>query len=578
VARAQLSCRADGVTNARPVWFGEDLRPAFGWFHSPQDGLASGGAIICPPIGFNYLHCHYALRLLAERLAANGLCALRFDYDGTGDSAGGNDDPDRVQAWLATVRRAVRLVRDTGVDEVCVVGMRFGATLAAQVAATDGEIDQVVLWDPCASGRSFLREQRAISTITLGSTADSSDGSVEIPGIRYNAATARDIEATSIENCSLPLARRVLVLTRADRPVSRVLLRAQLASEEFSHEEALGQAQFMDQYPPHQELPRAAVGRIAEWLREGTRQRPMTVRSLRLSGPRLVARGPTGRGVVEDTVSVPPAGLFGILTYEADAPLATDKPTAIFLNVANQHHVGPNRLWVEWSRQWAMAGIRSLRLDLSGLGDSPDRQAERGQWQSCKPEAFDDVVDAVGWVSPDNPSNVILVGLCSGGYQALESALAIRPRGVVAINPMTSFVPPESLAGLQVDPRRLIVFPSDDVVENFREAKRPRNLRQRLPGLAWKLRLITHPRRRSGRWLDQLVRQGTDTLLVCGDAEFRPIRKGVTAVRLQRLERTGRLRLEHLAGLQHDLFIADQRSLVTRLVTEQVLSRFSDHS
>jgi len=158
--------------------------------------------------------------------------------------------------------------------------------------------------------------------------------------------------------------------------------------------------------------------------------------------------------------------------------------------------------------------------------DSPDRQAERGQWQSCKPEAFDDVVDAVGWVSPDNPSNVILVGLCSGGYQALESALAIRPRGVVAINPMTSFVPPESLAGLQVDPRRLIVFPSDDVVENFREAKRPRNLRQRLPGLAWKLRLITHPRRRSGRWLDQLVRQGTDTLLVCGDAEIQTYPQG----------------------------------------------------
>jgi hypothetical protein len=35
------------------------------------------------------------------------------------------------------------------------------------------------------------------------------------------------------------------------------------------------------------------------------------------------------------------------------------------------------------------------------------------------------------------------------------------------------------------------------------------------------------------------------------------------------------LRLEHVAGLQHDLFIADQRRLVTRLVTEHVLSRFS---
>jgi hypothetical protein len=44
---------------------------------------------------------------------------------------------------------------------------------------------------------------------------------------------------------------------------------------------------------------------------------------------------------------------------------------------------------------------------------------------------------------------------------------------------------------------------------------------------------------------------------------------------LHRLSRTGGLRLEHLPGLQHDLFIADQRRLVTRLVTEHVLSRFS---
>jgi hypothetical protein len=46
-------------------------------------------------------------------------------------------------------------------------------------------------------------------------------------------------------------------------------------------------------------------------------------------------------------------------------------------------------------------------------------------------------------------------------------------------------------------------------------------------------------------------------------------------MRLQHLQRTGRLRLEHRAGLQHDLFMADQQSMVTRLVTEHVLSRFS---
>ena len=410
--------------------------------------------MICPPLGFNYIHCHYALRLLAEELAVKGLCALRFDYDGTGDSAGDNDDPGRVGAWLATITHAVSLVRQAGACEVSLVGLRLGATLAAEAAANDGEVDQLVLWDPCASGRAFLREQRAISTITLGTASESTDGSVEIPGVRYDATTAHDIEAMSVEKCALPLARRVLLLSRDDRPVSRTLLRTSLAREEFAHETAAGQAEFMDKYPPLQELPKAAIGLIAQWLVDGSKLRSGPIRIPESAGGHLVGCGPSKRGVVEQPVRIPPANLFGIVTYRDESTVASDEPPVLFLNVANQHHVGPNRLWVEWSRQWASAGVRSLRLDLSGLGDSPNRQGQEGPWQCCKPEAFDDVADAARWLSPDDPSRVILVGLCSAAYQVLESALAIRARGVVAINPVVFFVPPERRAGLPLDPRR----------------------------------------------------------------------------------------------------------------------------
>lgn len=562
------------MTSGRPVWFGDEQRPAFGWFHSPPEGQARGGAVICPPLGFDYLHGHYALKLLAERLAATGFCAVRFDYDGTGDSAGGNDDPGRLDAWMTTVRSAVGLLRAAGVDEVSVVGMRLGAMLAAEAAATDRGIDQVVLWDPCA-GRTFLREQRAISTITLGSSAVAPDGSVEIPGIVYDATTVKEIEEISIEKCPLPIARRVLVLTRADRPVNRSLLSAPLARETLSHEEAAGQAEFMDRYPPFQQLPHVAIARIVEWLSEDAGQRTVAIRTPEPGGPRLVGNGVSGRRVVEAPVFVPPVGLFGILTYPENAPVPQGGPTAVFLNVANQHHVGPNRLWVELSREWATAGIRSCRLDMSGLGDSPDRQGEHGHWAACKPDSFDDVVDVARWVSPDDPSNVVLVGLCSAGYQALESALAVRARGVVAINPVISFVPEERRSGLPLDARRRIVYPKNDVVTSYRERKHPASLPARFPDIAWRVRAIAHPGRRSGKWLGELARQGTDTLLVCGDSEIRPIRQGITATRLRRLQRTGQLRLEHLAGLQHDLFLADQRSLVTSLVTEHVLARFS---
>jgi hypothetical protein len=162
------------------------------------------------------------------------------------------------------------------------------------------------------------------------------------------------------------------------------------------------------------------------------------------------------------------------------------------------------------------------------------------------------------------------------GYQALEGTLAVWARGGVGVNPIASFEPAERSAGLPLDPRRRIVLPKDEVMRTSRLGERLAGMRERFPDLAWRTRTITCLGRRSGRWLTELVGPGTDTLLVAGDAELRPIRQGVTAIQLHRTQRTGRLRLEHLAGLQHDLFIAEQRRMVTRLVIEHVLSRFSD--
>ena len=41
---------------------------------------------VLPPVGYEYWSSHRSLRTLAERLAQNGCLALRFDFDGTGDS------------------------------------------------------------------------------------------------------------------------------------------------------------------------------------------------------------------------------------------------------------------------------------------------------------------------------------------------------------------------------------------------------------------------------------------------------------------------------------------------------------
>ena len=137
------------------VWFGPESRPLFGWVSRPAGGLAGGGAVLCPPMGEEGRAAHRTFRRLAEELAAAGIVALRFDYDGTGDSAGLQDDPDRVPAWLASIEAARQYLLDLGASTVAGVGMRLGATLAAARSAED-PFSSLVLWDPCLSGRTFL--------------------------------------------------------------------------------------------------------------------------------------------------------------------------------------------------------------------------------------------------------------------------------------------------------------------------------------------------------------------------------------------------------------------------------------
>ena len=98
----------------RPLWFGSEDRPLFGWLHVPEDKLARGCVLLNPPLGIEAVSAHAAYRRLADRLAEVGFAVLRFDYDGTGDSAGQTHDPGRVAAWLGSIREAEDLMRGLG--------------------------------------------------------------------------------------------------------------------------------------------------------------------------------------------------------------------------------------------------------------------------------------------------------------------------------------------------------------------------------------------------------------------------------------------------------------------------------
>jgi len=566
---------------ARALWFGGDERPLFGWLHTPDDGVVRGAVVLCPPLGLEGVCSRRAFRHLAERLADAGMAVVRFDYDGTGDSAGGQNDPGRVDAWMGSVNRAVRLVRQAGAARVVVVGMRVGATIAACELARAGGADGLVLWDPCASGRSYLREQQALGLFSLGGAARD-DGSVEVPGIVYQAETVAELSALSIAATEGPLAARVLVLVRPDRPANKAM-RQRLETDHVEWGEAVGQSDFVDVEPFEVREPVATLDAVISWVSDvtGFDASPFSppVGTAADDGKRddvvhtsatLVAGDAEG-GVVERIVALGRLGLFGIVTEPS--PPATGQ-TVILLNAGVIDHVGPSRLWVDFAREWAAGGVRVLRFDLSGLGDSPVRPGQREDVM-YPPEAFDDLAEVVAAMAPDGAGDVVLTGLCAGGYHSVEGGIALGVGGVCLINPILTARPPEIHAGdgprtPEIDPRRQATTARRRWVRALPAHDLLGSLVERLPDAAWWVINRVAVGSPPARILEKLVDGGVDTYIVCGESEAAVLRRGQAAA-FRRLARSGRFHLEVMSGIDHELFARASRDRVGPVVTGRIL-------
>ncbi len=144
------------------LFFGSTGRQLFGAYHVPPASVAGrGAALLCPPWGSEYLVSHRIFRRLAVRLSESGYHVLRFDYFGTGDSAGASVDGD-LDTWQADAEVALQELRDmSGFSSVATFGIRLGAVVAWRLATTQRDIHTAVLWDPITSGGEYVRELEA---------------------------------------------------------------------------------------------------------------------------------------------------------------------------------------------------------------------------------------------------------------------------------------------------------------------------------------------------------------------------------------------------------------------------------
>jgi alpha-beta hydrolase superfamily lysophospholipase len=545
---------------ATPILIGAHDRPLFGWVNQPENLLSRATVIICPPLVREYFSVHNTYRVLAESLADNGITAIRFDYDGTGDSAGLDSDPDRIASYLDSIGHAVKLAQQLGGGDIALVGIRMGALLASLAAQRYERVAAMVLWDPCTSGRDFFREQNALFRMQFGKS-DLGEGRTEVPGFVLTEQTAQELSSLT-PPALLDQVERALVLNRPDRP-SDATFGIPLDRIEFETTE--GQVELMDVEPFRSEVP-PTTARVARWLETVLTAQP-TLQNAPETRSSFTFTNQAGVTVSERFVQLGPHNLFGISTEPTTNAAG---PLVLFLNSGIDPHVGPNRMWVELTREWAGLGLRCIRFDLSGIGDSPVRD-DQAPFVVRLPEAFNDVaevVDALQESTTAPPAPVVLVGLCSGAYQALESGLELRPRAVIAINPILRFEAPETKTG-KLDARRRFCRPSGNLRSAYRALPSWWVVRWARRCYLAVARLRTKDQQSATHWMRRMSEQGTDVFCVCGDEEAEAFFQGAMP-QSPRIELAKQARIEVISGLDHALIPAGQRASVARLVTEHL--------
>lgn len=412
-------------------WFGPTERPLCGWWSEPARG-SRHGVVVLPPLGYEYWSAHRTVRALAEKLAAAGHYTLRFDYDGTGDSAGDPCDPDRLAAWTASALAAVGELRARGCEHVTLAGLRFGGALALALAA-QARADRVIAWLPVVSGKRYARELKMLAL-----AVPESEGEIVFAGTSISPETAKALATVELEKLAERPAERVLIATQPDRPVDKLVARlGELGSA--TDVISLAGAHTALEVPSEDAIvPTEIVNAIAGWLGEAPEATPLPL------ARRTTA---TFAGITETIVDV--AGLTGIASDRAGA---TSEARVVFLNSGSEVHVGPGRAWVDYTRALAAAGIGALRVDWSGWGESPDRGHAPGR--PYDQHGIAETVELVQAVRASGVKRVMLAGLCAGAWMAVQAALRTKVDGVIAINPQLYWLPGDPVEALLSDTRK----------------------------------------------------------------------------------------------------------------------------
>ena len=251
-----------------PLFFGPPEGRLFGCYDPPRGRPNREAAVVlCYPAGHEYVASHRAMRQLAARLCSKGFGVLRFDYYGTGDSAGESED-----YTIARARRDVELAIDEAralsrCSEVDLVGLRIGGTIAALVGAGRRGLSRLVLWDPVVDGRRHLEELAALEGKRAGMTPEPARGdALEVMGFSLSGALRGEIGKIDLTSAKLPDVERVLVLGTRPGPEAETLAQAYRSGSSSVRFERLEAPELLLENVDRVAVPARVINGIVSWI------------------------------------------------------------------------------------------------------------------------------------------------------------------------------------------------------------------------------------------------------------------------------------------------------------------------
>jgi len=190
------------------VLFASEGLTLYGVLHRAEADSPRPALVFCPPFAEERKCAHRIMVECARVLCPMGVDILRFDLRGCGDSEGEFGQA-TLTRWLSDLETAAHwLTEHAQPSALGLLGLRLGASLAAQYTEQHPEVRWLGLWEPVTDGsqdwRLSLRRQQIRQAITQdqgledSEAAPSHERGYDLDGYEVSEAMRREFAQLSL--------------------------------------------------------------------------------------------------------------------------------------------------------------------------------------------------------------------------------------------------------------------------------------------------------------------------------------------------------------------------------------------